>query len=165
MTGVLPGPSAAEAGAHAPAADTSGAVDAPAAAEDGIRIDAPEVVDEVRAVFERYERALREGDVATLTELFWDDPRCVRYGVADRQHGADEIAEWRRANPGVPPGRTLSETVVLAIGEASAVVSTVFGYPGGPTEGRQTQTWARFDELDGHGGWRIVAAHVSEVPR
>lgn len=168
MTGVLPGlsgPSAAGVGAHAPAAGTSGAADAPAAPGAGARIDAPEVVAEVRAAFERYERALREADVATLTALFWADPRCVRYGVADRQHGADEIAEWRRANPGVPPGRTLSKTVVLATGDASAVVSTLFGYPGGATEGRQTQTWVRFPDLDGHGGWRIVAAHVSEVPR
>jgi hypothetical protein len=168
VTGILPGlsgPPAAGAGAHGPASSTPGAAEAPAAPGAGPRIDAPEVVADVRAVFERYEGALREGDVATLTELFWADPRCVRYGVVDRQHGAEEIAEWRRANPGVPPGRTLSETVVLATGEASAVVSTLFGYPGGAAEGRQTQTWVRFPELDGHGGWRIVAAHVSEVPR
>jgi hypothetical protein len=39
------------------------------------------------------------------------------------------------------------------------VVSTLFGYPGQAIEGRQTQTWVRLAE-----GWRIVAAHVSEVP-
>jgi ketosteroid isomerase-like protein len=116
------------------------------------------VADEVLAVFERYERALRDADVAVLTELFWDDPRCVRYGVADRQHGAAEIAAWRREHPGVPPGRRLRDTVVLALGPDAAVVSTLFGYPGHPAEGRQTQTWARTPE-----GWRIVAAHVSEV--
>jgi hypothetical protein len=38
------------------------------------------------------------------------------------------------------------------------VVSTLFGYPRGQAEGRQTQTWVRFAE-----GWRIIAAHVSEV--
>ncbi|NMO92862.1 DUF3225 domain-containing protein [Actinomycetospora sp. TBRC 11914] len=113
---------------------------------------------EVREVFDRYERALREADVAVLTELFWDDPRCVRYGVADRQQGAAEIATWRREHPGVPPGRTLRDTVVLALGPDAAVVSTLFGYPGVAAEGRQTQTWARTRE-----GWRIVAAHVSEV--
>ena len=51
----------------------------------------------MRAAFERYERALVEGDVAVLTELFWDDPRCVRYGVADRQYG-------RRRDRGLAPG-------------------------------------------------------------
>jgi len=135
--------SAAGAGAHAPAAGS---------------LDLPEVTAEVTAVFERYETALREADVAVLTELFWADPRCVRYGVADRQYGDAEIAEWRRANPGVPPGRTLSGTVVLATSPTTAVVSTLFGYPGSPAEGRQTQTWVRLPE-----GWRIVAAHVSEV--
>ena len=122
------------------------------------RVDDPAVVAEVRAVFDRYEQALREADVATLTELFWDDPRCVRYGVADRQQGGPEIAAWRRAHPGVPAGRTLSETVVLAVDERCAVVSTLFGYPGSAAEGRQTQTWVRFPD-----GWRIAAAHVSEV--
>jgi hypothetical protein len=34
-------------------------------------------------VIHTYERALVDGDVAVLTELFWDDPRCVRFGVAD----------------------------------------------------------------------------------
>jgi ketosteroid isomerase-like protein len=116
------------------------------------------VAEEVREVFARYEQALREADVAVLTELFWDDPRCVRYGIADRQHGAAEIAAWRREHPGVPAGRTLRDTVVLALGSDAAVVSTLFGYPGRAAEGRQTQTWARTAD-----GWRIVAAHVSEV--
>ena len=109
--------------------------------------------------FERYERALVDGDVAVLTELFWDDPRCVRYGVADRQYGAGEIAAWRRTHPSVPPGRRLTGTVIVAVGDRTAVVSTLFGYPGLPIEGRQTQTWVRLAQ-----GWRIVAAHVSEIP-
>ena len=134
------------------------------AAVGGAVLDRPEVVAEVRAAFARYEQALVDGDVAVLTELFWDDPRCVRYGVADRQHGAAEIAAWRRTHPSVPPGRRLSDTVVVAVDARTAVVSTLFGYPGADgsgaaVEGRQTQTWARLAE-----GWRIVAAHVSEVP-
>lgn len=132
---------------------------APAVPAPAVVLDRPDVVTEVEAAFARYERALVEGDVATLTELFWDDPRCLRYGVADRQHGAQAIAAWRRDHPAVPPGRQLRETVVLAVGDSAAVVNTLFHHPGGRTEGRQSQTWARFPE-----GWRIVAAHVSEVP-
>lgn len=131
--------------------------------EDSAVLDRPEVVAQVREAFAGYERALVDGDVAVLTELFWDDPRCVRYGVADRQHGAGEIAAWRRAHPSVPPGRRLRETVVVAVDDRTAVVSTLFDYPGGSgtaVEGRQTQTWARLAA-----GWRIIAAHVSEVPR
>jgi hypothetical protein len=125
----------------------------------GIALDRPEVVADVRAAFDRYERALVDGDVAVLTELFWDDPRCVRFGVTDRQQGGAEIAAWRRVHPSVPPGRILHDTRVLAVDVRMAVVTTLFGYPGGVVEGRQSQTWVRLPE-----GWRIVAAHVSELP-
>lgn len=124
----------------------------PTATEEGVAA-------EVRAAFERYELALRDGDVATLTELFWDDPRTRRFGIADRQQGAVEIAVWRRAHPSVPAGRRLRDIVVLPLGDGAAVVTTLFDHPGGHTEGRQSQTWFRFPQ-----GWRIVAAHVSEVP-
>lgn len=114
---------------------------------------------EVRAAFARYEQALVDGDLAVLTELFWDDPRCRRFGVTDRQQGAAEIAAWRRAHPSVPAGRRLRDTLVLVLGDGAAVVTTLFDHPGSGTEGRQSQTWYRFPQ-----GWRIVAAHVSEVP-
>lgn len=128
-------------------------------ADSGVVLDRSDVVISVRAAFDRYERALRAGDVAVLTELFWDDDRCVRFGVADRQRGGAEIAAWRRAHPTVPEGRRLTDTRVLAVDARTAVVTTLFGYPDGAVEGRQSQTWVRLDE-----GWRIVAAHVSEIP-
>ncbi|HEY2203392.1 MAG TPA: AtzH-like domain-containing protein [Pseudonocardia sp.] len=128
-------------------------------ADTDLVLDRADVVTGVLTAFDRYERALVDGDVAVLTELFWDDPRCLRYGVADRQRGAAELAAWRRENPSVPPGRRLAGTRVLTVGERTAVVSTLFGYPGGRAEGRQSQVWVRFPA-----GWRIVAAHVSEVP-
>ena len=127
---------------------------------DGPALDRPEVVAEVLAEFHRYERALAAGDLAVLVELFWDDPRCLRYGVADRQRGADEITAWRREHPSVPSGRWLAETRVVAVDDRTAVVNTLFGYPDRAVEGRQSQVWVRFAE-----GWRIVAAHVSEVAR
>jgi hypothetical protein len=122
-------------------------------------IDRPAVLAQVRAAFDRYEQALVDGDVAVLTELFWADPRCVRYGVADRQDGAAASAAWSRAHPTLPAGRRQLVTRVLEIEESAAVVTTLFGYPDGAVEGRQSQTWFRFPD-----GWRIVAAHVSEVP-
>jgi hypothetical protein len=133
---------------------------------DEVAVDRPDVLAQVRAVFDRYERALVDGDLEVLDQLIWDDDRTVRFGVADRQHGAVEIAAWRAKYPSVPPGRHLHQTTVLAVDDRTAVVSTLFDYPGGvgsqpaagPVEGRQTQIWVRFAE-----GWRIVAAHVSEV--
>lgn len=122
-------------------------------------LDSPEVDrPEVLAAFRRYERALAEGDVTVLVELFWDDPRCLRYGVADRQQGADEITAWRREHPSVPSGRRLADTRVVAVDDRTALVNTLFGYPDQAMEGRQSQVWVRFAA-----GWRIVAAHVSEV--
>ena len=122
-------------------------------------LDRPEVVAEVRAAFDRYEKALAEGDVPVMNELFWSDPRCVRFGVADRQQGGAEIEAWRREHPSVPPGRMLHDTRVLAVDDRTAVVTTLIGYPDRAIEGRQSQTWVRFPE-----GWRVVEAHVSELP-
>ncbi|GAA1311833.1 oxalurate catabolism protein HpxZ [Pseudonocardia xinjiangensis] len=128
-------------------------------APEQVTFDRPEVVAEVRSAFERYERALADGDVAVMTELFWDDPRCVRFGIADRQQGADEIEAWRHTHPSVPPGRTLRDTRVLAVDDRTAVVTTLISYPDRAIEGRQSQTWVRLPE-----GWRVVEAHVSELP-
>lgn len=122
--------------------------------------DRAEVVAEVRAAFDRYEQALVAGDVAVLTELFWADPRCVRFGVTDRQQGDVEIAAWRAAHPSVPACRRLWGTRVIAIDDRTAVVTTLFDYPDRAVEGRQSQTWVRFAD-----GWRVVAAHVSELQR
>lgn len=99
------------------------------------------------------------GDVATLNELFWDSPSSLRFGVTDRQRGATEIHNWRRRHSGVPAGRRLRDTDVLTVDCHTAVVTTLFHYPHRPNEGRQTQVWVRFPE-----GWRIVSAHLSEVP-
>jgi hypothetical protein len=140
-------------------ADLAAGVSADVRAGPEVALDRPDVVAAVLEVFGEYERALVAGDVEVLTRLFWDDPRTVRYGVADRQYGAAEIAAWRATHPSVPPGRRLSGTTVLALDDRSAVVCTQFGYPDQRIEGRQTQVWVRLPE-----GWRIVSAHVSEVP-
>ena len=52
-----------------------------------MEIDLPDVVAEVRAAFERYEKALVSNDVRTLDELFRDDPRTVRYGATEILYG------------------------------------------------------------------------------
>ncbi|HEX4101145.1 MAG: AtzH-like domain-containing protein [Pseudonocardiaceae bacterium] len=126
---------------------------------DQVAVNRPAIVADVRAAFERYEAALVAGDVATLNELFWDSPSSLRFGVTDRQRGATEIHNWRRRHSGVPAGRRLRDTDVLTVDRHTAVVTTLFDYPHRPNEGRQTQVWVRFPE-----GWRIVSAHLSEVP-
>ncbi len=122
-------------------------------------VDAAEAVAELTEAFMVYEAALVAGDVATMGESFWDDQRLVRYGIANQQNGAVALAAWRARQPGVGADRTLSETQVTTFGTAFGIVTTVFRYPGRPMKGRQSQCWVR-----GADRWRVVSAHVSEIP-
>jgi len=124
-----------------------------------MEIDLPEVVAEVRAAFERYERALVSNDVATMDELFRHDERTIRYGVAENLYGHAEVAAFRAARSPENLARTLSRTVISTYGRDLAVASTLFRRDGAPGKvGRQMQTWVRFSD-----GWRVVAAHVSLI--
>ena len=122
-------------------------------------IDLPEVLAEVRAAFERYERALVSNDVAVLDELFRKDPRSLRYGVGENLYGHDAITAFRAARSPIGLGRRTDKTVITTYGRDTAVASTLFYRDSLPGRvGRQMQTWVRFPE-----GWRIVAAHVSII--
>ena len=124
-----------------------------------MEIDLPEVVAEVKAAFERYERALVSNDVATLDALFHDDARTIRYGTMENLYGYGEIKAFRAARSPAGLGRTLSKTVITAYGRDFAVASTLYQRPSAPGKvGRQMQTWVRFAE-----GWRVAAAHVSVI--
>src|ERR1700739_66909 len=122
-------------------------------------IDMPDVVAEVTAAFERYEKALMANDVVTLDSVFRDDPRTIRYGVHENLYGYGEIAAFRAARSPAGLARTLSKTVITTYGRDYAVASTLFDRPSFAGKvGRQMQTWVRFPE-----GWRVVAAHVSMI--
>jgi hypothetical protein len=122
-------------------------------------IDLPDVVAEVRAAFEAYERALVSNDVETLDALFRDDPRTIRFGGGENLFGFGEIKAFRAARSPVGLARALSKTVITAYGRDVAVASTLFHRETMTGKvGRQMQTWMRFPE-----GWRVVAAHVSVI--
>ena len=123
-----------------------------------MEIDLPEVVAEVKAAFDRYEKALNENDVATLNSTFRNDPRTIRYGGTEILYGYEEIEAFRVTR--APPGsRTISKTVISTYGRDHAIASTLFHRASMPGKvGRQMQTWVRFPE-----GWRVVAAHVSFI--
>src|ERR1700736_6245391 len=88
-------------------------------------IDRHEVVAEVTAAYERYERALVTNDVATLNALFRADPRTIRYGGAEILHGHDEIAAFRVARSPVGLARTRSKMMITTYGSDFAVASTL----------------------------------------
>lgn len=124
-----------------------------------MEIDIPEIAAEVRAAFDDYERAFIANDIATLNRYFLDAPTTIRYGVADRQLGMDEIRAYRRTAPSTGLERRLDEVVITTYGSDMAVASTLFFRDSAPGKtGRQMQTWIRTPD-----GWRIVAAHVSVI--
>jgi hypothetical protein len=124
-----------------------------------MQIDLPEVVAEVKAAFDRYERALVSNDVAALDASFHDDPRTIRYGGAENLYGYAAIKAFRGARSPAGLARSLSKTVISTYGRDYAVASTLFHRANTPGRvGRQMQTWVRFAD-----GWRVVAAHVSVI--
>lgn len=124
---------------------------------DATQIDLPEVVAEVTAVFERYERALVSNDVAVLDELFWCHPTTVRFGATENLWGYEEIAAFRAGRPAQGLERRIVRKVIQTFGHDFATASIRFERAGRPDWiGRQQQTWVRTAA-----GWRVVAAHVS----
>src|SRR6266436_6142321 len=122
-------------------------------------IDLPDVVAEVQAEFDRYERAIVSNDVAELDAMFRDDPRTIRYGGGENLYGYGEIKAFRAGRSPTGLARTLSKTVITTYGRDFAVASTLFQRASPPGKiGRQMQTWVRFAD-----GWRVVAAHVSVI--
>ena len=124
-----------------------------------MQVDLPDVLAEVTAQFERYEKALVENDVAVLDELFHDDVRTLRYGIGENLYGYGAITAFRAARSPVGLMRRTERTVITTYGRAAAVASTLFYRDTAPGKvGRQMQTWVRFAQ-----GWKIVAAHVSII--
>jgi hypothetical protein len=124
-----------------------------------MEINIPEVVAEVTAAFERYEKALNANDVEVLDAAFWNDPRVIRYSITDNAYGFEAIHASRLARPKADMRRTISNTVITTFGRDLATANTEFERVESGRRGRQSQTWARMP-----GGWRVVSAHVSFMP-
>ena len=121
-----------------------------------IEINLPEVLAEVRAQCDRYEKALVGNDVAVLDELFWDSPHTLRFGATENLYGQAQIRAFRVARPSQGLAREVLRTVITTYGHDFATANLEFRRIGSSRTGRQSQTWVRMPE-----GWRVVAAHVS----
>jgi hypothetical protein len=118
----------------------------------------PEVVEEIRVLFERYEKALIEKNVDTLDNTFWNSPYTIRYAMAEHGYGFGEIHRHRvnrKPGPGIKEKRIRLE--ILTLGRNFATTNLEFKVRGSDLIGRQSQTWVRFPDL----GWKVVCAHVS----
>ena len=124
-----------------------------------MEIDLPAETLERDELSHRYEKALVSNDVAVLDELFRNDSRTLRYGIAENLYGYEAIMAFRAARSPVGLMRRTDKTVITTYGRDTAVASTLFYREGAKGRvGRQMQTWVRFPE-----GWKIVAAHVSII--
>ncbi|HQR99697.1 MAG: oxalurate catabolism protein HpxZ [Pseudomonadota bacterium] len=121
-----------------------------------LAINLPDVLAEVTAEFQRYEKALTGNDVAVLDELFWNSPHTLRYGATENLYGYDAIRAFRAGRPAQGLERTLLKTVITTYGQDMATANVEFQRTGSARPGRQSQTWLRTP-----GGWRVVSAHVS----
>jgi hypothetical protein len=126
-----------------------------------MEISDPEIVAELRALYPRYEKALVMNDVRTLTEMFWNSPETIRFGVTENLHGFEEITNFRKIRAAVNLERTISRMDIVTFGRDFASITVEFERVanGRTVFGRQSQVWARMAE-----GWRIVSAHVSILP-
>ena len=123
-----------------------------------MRVNDPEVIDEVRAAFHAYEADLLANDLTALDAWFWNGDGVVRFAFGDVQLGAAEVAAARRAVSRQTGPRTIEELVITSLGDDAAVVFAVFRMNDGTRTVLQSQTWARLDDR-----WRVVAAHVSSA--
>jgi ketosteroid isomerase-like protein len=123
-----------------------------------MEINRPDVLAEVTDVFERYEAAFQCNDIEVLDELFWDDSRVVRFGVAEDNYGIAEVRAFRAGQSADDLRRTLTRRTIATFGDSAAIAFIEFRRDASGVEGRQSQTWARTAD-----GWKVVAAHVSHV--
>lgn len=119
-------------------------------------INLPDIVFEVRAVFDRYERALQANDIPVMEELFWNHEATTRYGIGENLRGWQSISAFRRSGKLGKFQRTLFNTVITTYGRDFATANTEYQREGEASTGRETKTLMRTAH-----GWRIVSAHAS----
>ncbi len=122
-----------------------------------------QVVATITQLYQQYEAALCDNDVATMDTLFWESPHVVRFGLMENLYGSEAVKLYRQSRPGFKLKRTLSNFTVTAFGTDTAIVTVEFF--GGiidrpPRTGRLTQVWRQLPA-----GWKIVSAHVSWLPQ
>jgi hypothetical protein len=126
-----------------------------------MRINDPEALAELNALYPQYESALMANDSETLTRMFWASQQVARFGITENLHGIDEIAAFRKGRPPVNLARKVRRLDIVTFGRDFATINLEFerAADGKILSGRQSQVWVRLPE-----GWRIVAAHVSILP-
>ena len=108
-----------------------------------------EVVAQVRAAADQYERALSENDLEAMDELFWNCPLTVRYGPNGSNYGHESISTYRKGRPKGTRTRIIVKQVVTTFGDDFGTSSFECSYADSSLTGRRMQSWVRTDD-----GWR-----------
>lgn len=124
-----------------------------------MEVNLADVVAEVTESFMRYQRAVDDNDVETMNTMFWVSPSTVRFAANGTLIGHSAIAGYRRDRAGKRIERTLQNTVITTFGRDFATTNTESVHKDRPGVSRQSQSWIRTPA-----GWRIAAAHVSDMP-
>lgn len=125
---------------------------------DDLTPNLPEVVAEIRELFERYEKALTDKDVDVLDATFWNSPHTIRYAMNEMGYGFEAIHRHRvNRKPGTRFKGERRRLEILTLGRRFATVNLEFQVHDSDKIGRQSQTWVNFPGV----GWKVVAAHVS----
>ena len=125
-----------------------------------MEINHPETLAELQTLYPRYETALVNNDVETLTQMFWASPHAMRFGATENLYGIDEIEAFRKSRSSTNLARKVRRLDIVTFGRDYGSVTLEFErqVDGKTVLGRQSQVWVRLTE-----GWRIVAAHVSTL--
>jgi len=75
-----------------------------------VEINIPEVVEEIRALFERYEQALIDKDIEVLDATFWNSPLAIRAALHENGYGFAEIHAHRVRRPPGPERARRTDT-------------------------------------------------------
>jgi hypothetical protein len=126
-----------------------------------MKINDPEVVAELAALYPRYEHALVTNNVEILVEMFWAGPEVMRFGVTENLYGPEELESFRKGRPAANLARTVKRLGIVTFGRDFGSITLEFerNTATGMVHGRQSQVWARLPQ-----GWRVVQAHVSLLP-
>jgi hypothetical protein len=94
--------------------------------------------------------------------MFWNGDQVMRFGVTENLYGPAELEAFRKRRPAANLARTVTRLDIVSYGRDFASITLEFerNSPDGLVRGRQSQTWVRMPQ-----GWRIVAAHVSLLPK
>jgi Protein of unknown function (DUF3225) len=126
-----------------------------------MKINDPEVVAELQALYPQYERALVTNNVEKLVEMFWTGSEVMRFGITENLYGPEELETFRKRRPATDLVRNVKRLDIVSFGRDFASITLEFERSTSTEmiRGRQSQVWVRLPE-----GWRIVQAHVSLLP-